>query len=623
MVKVKAMKQYKFILLIMFSVIGCQYEIEQSIDTSENAVPMSFFAGIEIQKDSIATRTILGGTSSDSYRSVLWNYQDEVYVTNGMRSSKFVNTTEESSDVALLEGELSQATDYYAAYPYSMVKGYSDSGFKIELPAVQTYHTDGVSSGSFPMVAQCEEGIFNFKNLCGIFALHLTGNETITSVTFSGKDASGKSISVAGSGTISMKFSENPSLLMDDSAITSVTLTSSKGVHLNPLQPTVFHIVLPVGTYNTFTITIKAIDGTVMTVKSKKSMEIKRSSRTSAASLIYSGIHYTDLNKSGETANCYIVSEAGVYAFKTVKGNSNESVGSVSSVEVLWESYGTDISPEIGDLIRDVLYSNGYIQFSTAATFREGNAVIAAKNSSGIILWSWHIWLTDMPDEQVYYNSAGTMMNRNLGATSATPGDVGALGLFYQWGRKDPFLGSSSISDEVVAKSTAIWPSSMESSPSTGTVDYITSHPMTFVCTSPNGDWHYSQDNTLWTSNKTKSIYDPCPAGWRVPRGGEDSIWSKSGGSSYYSALYDDSNKGFNFSGKFGSDQTIWYPITGYLGMSDGILRLTGTQCFYWSADPCSIASYALYLDDNGTFDPSLKFARAYGSPIRCQRRYD
>ena len=352
-------------------------------------------------------------------------------------------------------------------------------------------------------------------------------------------------------------------------------------------------------------------------------MEIKRSSRTSAASLIYSGIHYTDLNKSGETANCYIVSEAGVYAFKTVKGNSNESVGSVSSVEVLWESYGTDISPEIGDLIRDVLYSNGYIQFSTAATFREGNAVIAAKNSSGIILWSWHIWLTDMPDEQVYYNSAGTMMNRNLGATSATPGDVGALGLFYQWGRKDPFLGSSSISDEVVAKSTAIWPSSMESSPSTGTVDYITSHPMTFVCESPNGDWHYSQDDTLWTSNKTKSIYDPCPAGWRVPRGGKDSIWSKSGGSSYYSALYDDSNKGFNFSGKFGSDQTIWYPITGYLGMSDGILRFTGTQCFYWSADPCSIASYALYLDDNGTFDPSLQFARAYGSPIRCQRRYD
>ena len=60
MVKEKDMKQYKFILIVMFSVIGCQYEIEQSFDTSENAVPMSFFAGIESQKDSIDTRTILG-----------------------------------------------------------------------------------------------------------------------------------------------------------------------------------------------------------------------------------------------------------------------------------------------------------------------------------------------------------------------------------------------------------------------------------------------------------------------------------------------------------------------------------------------------------------------------------
>ena len=29
----------------------------------------------------------------------------------------------------------------------------------------------------------------------------------------------------------------------------------------------------------------------------------------------------------------------------------------------------------------------------------------------------------------------------NLSATSATPGDVGALRLLHQWGRKDPFMG--------------------------------------------------------------------------------------------------------------------------------------------------------------------------------------
>ena len=68
-----------------------------------------------------------------------------------------------------------------------------------------------------------------------------------------------------------------------------------------------------------------------------------------------------DLNSSGETANCYIVSSAGIYKFKPVKGNSSESVGNVSSVAVLWETFGTDIKPSIGDLIKAVNYDDGYV----------------------------------------------------------------------------------------------------------------------------------------------------------------------------------------------------------------------------------------------------------------------
>ena len=169
---------------------------------------------------------------------------------------------------------------------------------------------------------------------------------------------------------------------------------------------------------------------------------------------------YSTMNLSYfESANCYIVSEAGKYKFKTVKGNSSTSVGNLSTCEVLWESFGTSTTPTIGDLIKGVTYKDGYIEFETASTFREGNAVIAVKDASGTILWSWHIWLTDQPQGHTYNNGAVVMMDRNLGATSATPGDVGALGLLYQWGRKDPFLGSSSISDDIEAKSTITWPS--------------------------------------------------------------------------------------------------------------------------------------------------------------------
>lgn len=195
------------------------------------------------------------------------------------------------------------------------------------------------------------------------------------------------------------------------------------------------------------------------------------------------------------------------------------------------------------------LYENGRIYFKTSDVYREGNAVIAAKDASGKILWSWHIWLTDQPQEQEYYNNAGTMMDRNLGATSATPGEISALGLLYQWGRKDPFLSSSSISSGTLAKSTIAWPSSVSSNTSNGTIEYAISHPTTFITSnSSNADWYYtgsdSTDNTRWQSEKT--IYDPCPVGWRVPDGGGSGVWSKAlGSSSSYTGTYDSTNDGY------------------------------------------------------------------------------
>ena len=331
-----------------------------------------------------------------------------------------------------------------------------------------------------------------------------------------------------------------------------------------------------------------------------------------------------DLSASG-SANCYIVSNGGLYKFKTVKGNSTESVGNVAAASILWETFGTSTAPEYLDLIKAFCYKDGYIAFQTADTYKEGNAVIAAKDASGTILWSWHIWLTDQPQGQVYYNNAGTMMDRNLGATSATPGDVGALGLLYQWGRKDPFLGSSSISLNTLAKSTIAWPSDVSSDSSTGTIAYATANPTTFITYNiSNYDWYYtgssSTDNTRWTiSSSNKSIYDPCPSGWRVPDGGSSGVWSKAlGSSSYFDYTYNSTNEGMNFSGKFGSDQTIWYPASGFRSDLDGSLLNVGDLGFYCSASPSDSSAYSLCFSDHGDFGPSGRGGRADGRSVRC-----
>ncbi len=333
-------------------------------------------------------------------------------------------------------------------------------------------------------------------------------------------------------------------------------------------------------------------------------------------------LDYYQAPSGTEPANCYIVTHSGTYTFPTVRGNSSSLVGEVASAEVLWESFGTDITPNIGDLVSEVSYSDGCISYK--ASDLKGNAVIAAKDASGAILWSWHIWLTDKPEDQVYNNNAGTMMDRNLGATSATPGDVSALGLLYQWGRKDPFLGSSSISSSTKAKSTITWPSAVSSDASVGTINYTLGHPTTFINgNSRNFDWLYptstSIDNTRWQSSKT--IYDPCPAGYQVPG---NFIWSKAFGDAY-DPEFDSTNRGYDFCWKdeltiYLTQESCWYPAAGYLYCSSGSLNYVGSSGRYWSCSPYSYSAYYLFFHYDGDVDPSYYDSRASGQSVRCLR---
>ena len=324
---------------------------------------------------------------------------------------------------------------------------------------------------------------------------------------------------------------------------------------------------------------------------------------------------YADLSAAG-TANCYLIQQAGDYKFKSVIGNTDGTVGNVKTVEVLWESFGTDEMPNVGDLIASVSYKDGYIRFSTPENFRDGNAVIAAKNSKGTILWSWHIWCAEEGwHEQVYYNDAGTMMDRNLGATSATPGDVGALGLMYQWGRKDPFMGSSSISSDVFAVSTGTW--NIASGVSTIKAE---ENPTTFYTDMP------FLPNGSWTS--TKTAYDPCPDGWRVPEGGENGVLVKALGTSNSVLLsFDETNRGINFAGTFGDADFIWYPASGYHSYgynSNSVLIDAGHLGHYWSCSPDEIfhASYMNFNTDGYVFLRDYS-QRCMGFPVRCLKITD
>jgi len=441
-------------------------------------------------------------------------------------------------------------------------------------------------------------------------------------------------------------------IVVKDASSNTYTLSISPAATLptKEAEAMAFLVVVPAGEYK-FSAEIFDNAATPASICSFKTTSAKTFQANTILNMAARKVEsVVDLSASA-TANCYIVSDEGGYKFKTVKGNSDTSVGDVKGVKVLWESFGTSSAPNVGDLIKaDVSYDNGYITFSTSDTFKEGNALIAAYSdagcSTGNVLWSWHIWLTDDPAEQVYKNSAGTMMDRNLGATSATPGEVGALGLLYQWGRKDPFLGSSVISESFTAASTGSWNDESASSHLEGnnTLSYSISHPTTFLSNDDkNGtyDWYSTSmsnvNHDLWRnpSGSAKTFYDPCPQGWRVP---DKEVWLIALGTEHHwttSGNWDGSNKGMDFGStdKTLGSGTIWYPAAGYIPRSRNSLNNVGSEGNYWSCTPRPsyydgdterVGSYSLGIYKDGTVTPPPSTdRRAIGQSVRCLKDTD
>ncbi len=336
------------------------------------------------------------------------------------------------------------------------------------------------------------------------------------------------------------------------------------------------------------------------------------------------------------TANCYIAPDYGEYKFPVVnRGNSTTpvSLDEPFSVGVLWETFGTSTSFEPGSVVSDVSYGDDYVYLTT---LHDGSAIIAIRDQAGTILWTWHIWVWKgydiMTASQKYYNDAGSLMDRNLGAANATIGDPGARGFLYQWGRKDPFLGASTmaISDPSVTEKHTMTPMTDNT-----TVAFSIAHPMTFIyATDSSGDWLPQQDDNLW--NGSKGMYDPCPPGWRVP---DADFWYKAlKNKTGLTKDFDRTLLGTDFAGanngySMGQGPSIWYPATGYREASSTVSTVSWIQWygFWWSCnEPTSanantfgysgnLAYYFSMLGTENSVQTAVKSKRASGLNVRCQ----
>lgn len=227
---------------------------------------------------------------------------------------------------------------------------------------------------------------------------------------------------------------------------------------------------------------------------------------------------FTDLTKDGKWANCYVLpdSQAAAYAVE-VKHVSGEIISDkVRTAEILWET--------LEGTVNNLVYvpSDNKIYFQKPEGVR-GNAVVAFKDYNGKVLWSNHLWASGeaVKDIEIGDNS---FMDRNVGAIATTApveGESGASGLYYQWGRKDPFPWTRDMTSNNGLMSTVYPENAVTTEVAQNGVSLETTilHPSVYYWGNANKgmqDWSSSKNDGYWNSS-AKTDYDPCPYGYVVP----------------------------------------------------------------------------------------------------------
>jgi uncharacterized protein (TIGR02145 family) len=365
-------------------------------------------------------------------------------------------------------------------------------------------------------------------------------------------------------------------------------------------------------------------------------------------------------------SNCYIAEPGGVVYIPVsrVEKAWTKINGSSYALPTDWTSglLWTDNSNGLSDAgaIASITPHVGAGYITVTAGSAKGNSVIALYDSDGsTILWSWHIWTTDEPATEMV--NGYVWMDRNLGATAVADGSSVTFatcgGLLYQWGRKDPFPGSdgSTTGNDVTAKNIyntngVSLTSSNGNIPCPSSATYIgttavsyydissvyvsqgpysINYPLSFfknwagsTATAAVDDTTAAGGTDSWGGEygESKTLFDPCPTGWRVPSGKKASNTYISPWDTWTTqAIFDT----FAYAAALwnGTDNAYSYPASGYRYSGSGAIYYVGSNGYYWSASTMNHQGCCLYFG-NSYVAPGNNLRRANGISVRCVQEF-
>lgn len=578
-------------LLAAMALTSCQRYEEGALFSKAKTITLT------VNCSSDDTKTSLPG------EHIVWSANDKIWLSDGNKSvvvtvpSAYAGSTTAQIEVT----GLSPDSTIFATYPASDNNDLSKQSVIADIPTVQ----DGSFGEAHVAVGQCEPGqtAISFKNVTSILKFsHFT--EDIRTVQV-------RNINVAFSGLYSFNASTGArDKQYNKDRVVRVKMSGTEAKYIG---------VLPSAMAKNSKFTFVTADGRLGSIATSTSNTLARNMIYDMGNIDNTIVYYGAASDLGvqETANCYIVPGPGVYKFKAVKGNSLEPVDDPAYAEIVWETNNTTTAPSSLSLISDIAYCDDYVYFRVPEGAKDGNALVAVYNDKDDIAWSWHLWVLKdgVSDISLASTAAVTsgaiLMDRNLGALTATKGKFTSYGFIYQWGRKDPFTGAAALSSNSVMATKGI--NSILSKAQTddnGTIEFAITEPYSFIYKSSK-DWLITSDATLWSAS-SKTVYDPCPPGYHVPFGdildgvAETMTW-------------DATNKGRVATI---NDQELWFPAGGNRQSGSGSLSNVGTTGYYWF-DKNTNADGRNGMKFNSSYcgvDTTTKHGLCCGFEMRCQK---
>ena len=566
------MKKLAFIIGIISLAVACNTIEEPSNLVDDKAQEVKQVANAPVLSASI-DESVEAQTKSylDEDWQILWNANDEI--------SAFVKrTTNWKYRFAGAEG--AQAGDFtpidvpdtgntitnvYAIYPYSASNSIDANGvMTVNFPATQTYKANSFGQGANTMVAVSSTESTNasnlsFKSACGYLMLKLYGNNVkVMSVSLKGKNNE----KIAGAATISMPLGGDPTVAMASNATDEIVLDCGSGVTIGNSSSnyTEFWLAIPPVTFeNGFTVTVTTKGGLTFTKSNNKEFTVSRGYGKKMAPIEVKVPTYLSAE---ETANSYIVDVNNIndlgYCFDcTVAGNGvtvdmaafgfathancwPKVNGTYSSS--LPAAHPTDIRVVLNQnsCISDVRYENGKIYFNASASKSKGNAQILMMDAADDNpAWVWHIWCTDQPEVVRFTNVSSwgytyDIMDRNLGALTngVDENNIDNMcGLYYQLGNPTGFTYAEFSSASASSKGWRMVDGIAGAAKTRKPYLDIANDWRWFNCYGSNdpqniygilwggGSASVSQSSPHYLKRgpaAEKTMYDPCPAGFKV-----------------------------------------------------------------------------------------------------------